>query len=163
VLGVGLFIAFWLILGLGVFFIAISGGLRGARDTLQSRSRSGSRMANLLLVVVFGGFGLALPIVLLTGNHANASSQYNGIKLNAADKEGRVLFGQHCAICHTLAAANAVGKVGLNLDSLQPPKSLVLNTVLNGLSIGHGTMPGGLVVGKQATDVADFVSAVAGK
>jgi mono/diheme cytochrome c family protein len=83
--------------------------------------------------------------------------------LTAADKEGRVLFGQHCAICHTLAAANAVGKVGLNLDALQPPQSLVLTTVQNGLSIGHGTMPAALVVGKQAVDVADFVSAVAGK
>lgn len=162
-LGVGLFIAFWVILGLGVFFIAMSGGLRGARDTLQSRSRPGGRMANVLLAVIFGGFGLALPILLLTGNHANASSQYNGIKLNASDKEGRVLFGQHCAICHTLAAANAVGKVGLNLDTLQPPKSLVLNTVENGLSIGHGTMPAGLVVGKDANDVANFVSTVAGK
>lgn len=162
-LGVGLFIAFWLILGLGVFFIAISGGLRGARTTLQTQSRAGSRASDFLIVVIFAGFGLALPILLLTGNHANASSQYNGIRLNAAEKEGRVLFGEHCAICHTLAAANAVGKVGLDLETLQPPKSLVLTTIQNGLSIGRGTMPGGLVVGKQATDVADFVSAVAGK
>ena len=162
-LGVALFIAFWLILGLGVFFIAMSGGLRGARSTLQAGSRSGNRAANVLLLVIFGGFGLALPILLLSGNHANASSQFDGIKLNAADKEGRILFGQHCAICHTLAAANAVGKVGFNLDALQPPKELVLSTVLNGISIGKGTMPQGLVVGKQAIDVADFVSAVAGK
>jgi hypothetical protein len=56
-----------------------------------------------------------------------------------------------------------VGKVGLNLDALQPPKTLVLTTVQNGLSIGHGTMPAGIVVGKQANDVADFVSKVAGK
>lgn len=161
-LGVGLLIAFWVILGLGTFFIAMSGGIQGARTTLQGRS-GGSRLASFAFVVIFAGFGLALPISILTGNHANASSQFDGIKLTAADKEGRVLFGEHCAVCHTLAAANAVGKVGLNLDALQPPQSLVLTTVQNGLSIGHGTMPAGLVVGKQAADVADFVSAVAGK
>jgi len=163
VLGVALLIAFWLILGLGTFFIAISGGLKGARTTLQTKSPGGSRLVTLVLVVVYVGFGLAIPITLLSGNHANASSQFDGTKLNAADKEGRVLFGQHCAICHTLAAANAVGKVGPNLDVLQPPKSLVLTTVLNGLSVGSGTMPQGIVVGKQAIDVADFVSQVAGK
>jgi len=163
VLGVALLIAFWVILGLGTFFIAISGGLKGARTTLQTKSREGNRLATLALVIIFAGFGLAIPITLLTGNHANASSQFDGVKLTASDKQGRILFGQHCATCHTLAAANATGKVGPNLDVLQPPKSLVLSTVQNGLDIGTGTMPQGLVVGKDANDVANFVSTVAGK
>lgn len=163
VLGVALLIAFWVILGIGVFLVAMSGGLRGARQSLQARSRTGSRAVLLLLVVVYIGFGIAIPATLLAGNHANASSQYAGIKLTNADKEGRELFGQHCAICHTLAAANAVGKVGPNLDVLQPPQSLVLTTIKNGLSVGDGTMPPDLVVGKQANDVANFVSTVAGK
>jgi mono/diheme cytochrome c family protein len=163
VLGVALLIAFWLILGLGTFFIAISGGLSGARQKLTTKSRGGNRLASLSLMVLYAAFGLAIPLLLLTGNHANASAQYDGIKLNAADKQGRILFGQHCGLCHTLAAANAVGKVGPNLDILQPPKSLVLTTIQNGLSVGAGTMPQGIVVGKQAVDVADFVSTVAGK
>jgi hypothetical protein len=163
VLGVALLIAFWVILGLGTFFVAMTGGLKGARHTLQSKSPGGSRLVSLVLVVIYAGFGIAIPITLLTGNHANASSQYDGIKLDAADKQGRILFGQHCALCHTLAAANAVGKVGPNLDVLQPPQSLVLTTIKNGLSVGAGTMPQGIVVGKQAIDVADFVSKVAGK
>jgi mono/diheme cytochrome c family protein len=163
VLGVALLIAFWVILGLGTFFIAMRGGLKGARGTVQGKSRAGPRLASLLLMVIYAGFGIAIPLTLLTGNHANASSQYDGIKLNAADKAGRILFGEHCAICHTLAAANAVGKVGPNLDVLQPPQSLVLTTIHNGLSVGDGTMPQGIIVGKQAVDVADFVSKVAGK
>jgi hypothetical protein len=163
VLGVALLIAFWVILGLGTFFIAMSGGLRGARDSLQSKSPGSGRLVSLVLVVIYAGFGIAIPVTLLTGNHANASSQYDGIKLGAADKQGRILFGQHCALCHTLAAANAVGKVGPNLDVLQPQQSLVLTTIKNGLSVGDGTMPQGIVVGKQAIDVADFVSKVAGK
>jgi hypothetical protein len=163
VLGVALLIAFWVILGLGTFFIAITGGLKGARSTLQSKSRSGSRLASLTLLIIYAGFGLAIPITLLTGNHANASNQFDGVKLTASDKQGRILFGQHCATCHTLSAANATGKVGPNLDVLQPPKALVLTTIQNGLSVGAGTMPQGLVVGKDANDVANFVSTVAGK
>ncbi|HWF51299.1 MAG TPA: cytochrome c [Solirubrobacteraceae bacterium] len=162
-LGVALLIAFWVVLGLGTFFIAINGGLRGARSTLQSKSRSGTRLGTLVMLILYAGFGLAIPITLLTGNHANASNQFDGVKLNASDKQGRVLFGQHCATCHTLAAANATGKVGPNLDVLQPPKQLVLSTIKNGLNIGTGTMPQGLVVGKDANDVANFVSTVAGK
>ena len=73
-----------------------------------------------------------VPAALLTGNHANASAQVGGIKLTAAEKTGRELFGEHCAVCHTLAAANAVGKVGPNLDMLKPPASLVLHTINNG-------------------------------
>jgi hypothetical protein len=163
VLGVALLIVFWVVLGLGTFFVAISGGLRGARSTLQARSRTGTRLASFVLLVIYAAFGIAIPIALLSGNHANASSQFDGIKLSSDDKEGRILFGQHCAICHTLSAANATGKVGPNLDALQPPKQLVLSTVKNGLSIGTGTMPQGLVVGDDANDVADFVSKVAGK
>ncbi len=163
VLGVALLIAFWAILGLGTFFIAISGGLKGARTTLQSKSRSGSRVATFALLVIYAAFGIAIPVTLLSGNHANASSQFDGVRLNAADKQGRILFGQHCATCHMLSAANATGKVGFNLDALQPSKQLVLSTIQNGISIGKGTMPQGLVVGKDANDVANFVSTVAGK
>jgi hypothetical protein len=163
VLGVSLFIAFWLILGLGTFFIAMRGGVKAAAGSLKRQSAGGNRATSFLFVVIYGGLGLAVPILLLTGNHTNASAQYNGMKLSAADKEGRQLFGQHCALCHTLAAANAVGKVGPNLDVLQPPESLVLTTINNGLDIGTGTMPQNLVVGRQAVEVAHFVSSVAGK
>ena len=119
-------------------------------------------------------FGVALPLVILTGNHANASDQIGGIKLNAAEKSGRELFGEHCGICHTLAAANAIGKVGPNLDTLQPPASLVLDTINNGCvanpppnspetCLGQGTMPAGILQGKAAQDVAAFVGKVAGR
>jgi hypothetical protein len=162
VLGVALFISFWLILGLGVFTIAIRGGGRAGHGAAGGRPSGARGIAAFVFVVIYGGFGLALPILLLAGNHANASSQYDGIRLTPGEKEGRTLFGQHCGLCHTLAAANAVGKVGPNLDVLQPPKSLVLSTVENGLNIGNGVMPPAIVVGKQAVDVADFVSKVAG-
>lgn len=160
-LGVVFVILLWLVLGLGTFLIAMSGKGKGASGAAKKSDRTGA--TTFFFAVTLVAFGIALPLALLTGNHANASSQFAGVKLNAAEKEGRILFGQHCGVCHTLAAANAVGKVGPNLDDLQPPQSLVLSTIQNGLSVGHGTMPQGIVVGKQAIDVADFVSKVAGK
>lgn len=176
-LGTWLFVLFWIVLGFGVFFIAIRGGPRGVRATLQSQSYGARRAARIGFTALYVAFGIALPVIFLVGNHANANGQYAGMKLTAAEKRGRELFGQHCAVCHTLAAANAVGKVGPNLDMLQPTptESLVLHTILNGClqkpapsdsaqsCLGQGTMPAGILSGIQAVDVAKFVAAVAGK
>ena len=114
-----------------------------------------------------------IPVVILIGNHSSASAQVAGIKLNASEKQGRILFGEHCAVCHTLAAAAAVGKVGPNLDQIQPPQELVLHTIANGClqnpgsdlnktCLGYGNMPADVVQGRDAEDVAAFVSKVAG-
>lgn len=174
-LAVILVIAFFVVLGLGVFFIAVRGGVGGARATFQSQSRGGRAAANITFAIIYIGFGVAIPIAILTGNHANASSQIGGLKLTAAEKTGRELFGEHCAVCHTLAAANAIGKVGPNLDTIEPPASLVLHTIQYGClpnppspsdpetCLGQGVMPANLVQGRQAQDIAAFVGRVAGK
>src|SRR6202035_5378424 len=128
------------------------------------------RAARLGFTSVYLVFGIAVPLLFLTGNHANANRQYGGVRLSAAERSGRDLFGQHCAVCHTLAAANAVGKVGPNLDALQPTPTykLVLHTVLNGClqapapsdsaesCLGEGTMPANIVTSAQAVDVSKF-------
>ena len=173
-LAVVLFIAFWVILALSLFFIAIRGGLGGARQTLQRQDRVSRAAFNSVLVFVVIGFGIVAPLAILTGNHANASAQVGGLKLTAAEKTGRILFGEHCAVCHTLAAANAIGKVGPNLDQIQPAYSLVIKTINNGClqnapstsdesCLGFGTMPANILQGREETEVAQFVSRVAGK
>ena len=58
------------------------------------------------------------------------------------------MFAKYCATCHTLAASNAVGKVGPNLDMLHPPKGLILDAIKNGRARGQGQMPAGLVDGR---------------
>jgi outer membrane protein assembly factor BamB len=50
---------------------------------------------------------------------------------------GKQVFSQNCASCHTLAAANASGTVGPNLDQLQPDEATVKRQVEN----GGGAMP----------------------
>jgi Cytochrome c len=174
-LGTWLFVAFWVVLGLGVFFIAVRGGPRGARATLQAQSYGARRTAGVIFAVIYVGFGVALPLVFLIGNRVNASAQVGRNKLTPAMKQGRQLFGQHCAVCHTLAAANAVGKVGPNLDVLKPSESLVLHTIQYGCvqnpgpgdtnqsCLGEGTMPPAALQGQQAADVAKFVAQVAGR
>jgi hypothetical protein len=176
VLAVILFIAFWVILAVGLFFIAIRGGARGARDTFQSQNRGARSIINSAFVFVYIGFGVIVPIAILTGNHSNASAQIGGVKLTATEKAGRSLFGAHCGVCHTLAAANAIGKVGPNLDQIQPSDALVLKTIDNGclqnagpnnnpseVCLGQGTMPSSILEGREATEVAAFVARVAGK
>jgi mono/diheme cytochrome c family protein len=86
-----------------------------------------------------------------------------GVKLTASDERGREIFAERCATCHTLAAANAVGKVGPNLDTLHPPKALVLNAIQQGRAQGRGQMPAQLVDGQDAQQVAAFVEKVAGR
>ena len=52
---------------------------------------------------------------------------------------GKEVFTQlaepHCSICHALADAGAVGKVGPNLNELKPTAERVKNAVLNGIGV----------------------------
>lgn len=157
-------IAFWVLLGLIVFGIALSGGPRAARrDVVQSHSRQGRRTAALVLSAVFLGFGVAVPAIVIAANHNNDRAGHQGIKLTAAQQRGREIFGHTCNECHTLAAANTVGRTGPNLDQLQPPKPLVLDAIAHGRARGSGRMPSQLLQGKDAQDVASFVARVAGR
>jgi mono/diheme cytochrome c family protein len=169
-----LFIALWVVLAAGLFFVAVRGGPRGAREALHVQSQRARAGWGVTLIVVYIGFGVVLPLVLLTGNHSKANAQVGGVKLNAAEKSGRELFGQRCGVCHTLSAASSIGKVGPNLDQLQPSESLVLHTIQYGClqnaptgsqetCLGQGTMPAAIFQGKQEQQVAAFVARVAGK
>jgi mono/diheme cytochrome c family protein len=175
VLSTWLFVALWVLLGLGVFYIAIRGGFGAPRRPPAGRPSPGARrFAVVSLVVIYVGFGIAIPLGFLVGNHANADAHVGGLPLTAAEKQGRQLFGEHCGVCHTLAAANAVGKVGPNLDVVKPSATLVLHTIRFGClqspppgdssmsCLGYGTMPAGVVQGQNAQDVARFVARVAG-
>jgi cytochrome c5 len=159
------FLAFWIVLGAALFFVAARGGPRGARATLQSQSRGGRRTATLMFVAFYAAVGVAVPILLLVGNHDDPSARVGGtsIALNMQQRQGREIFGVRCASCHTLAAAHANGKVGPNLDQLHPPEALVVDAVEKGRLRGSGTMPAQLVQGPEVQDVAAFVSKVAGK
>jgi mono/diheme cytochrome c family protein len=172
VLAVAAFVALWVVVALGLVVLATR-GTGTVSPTRRDPGRRGSSISITMFVVTAVVFGIGLPLLMLTGNHHNASAQVGGITLTANEKSGRELFGQHCGVCHTLAAANAVGKVGPNLDILKPAKSTVLNTINNGClpnppkgsnegCLGQGVMPAAVVEGQDAQNVAAFVAKVAG-
>jgi hypothetical protein len=161
-------------ISIAVAYGATKGSFRSVSSALQTTSRAGSRVLNSTLLVVTLGVGIAVPLVMIIGNRDNSNAQVGGVQLTATMRAGRELFGQHCEMCHTLAADNAVGKIGPNLDWLKPPKSLVLHTIANGClqqpvgnnysteCLAYGTMPADIVQGRQAQEIAAFVAAVAG-
>ena len=75
--------------------------------------------------------------------------------------DGKGIFTENCAGCHTLADAGTTGTVGPNLDQAKPPKDLVVDRVTN----GKGAMPPfkGTLSDAQIQAVADYVSSAAGK
>ena len=74
----------------------------------------------------------------------------------AGGDAGKELFTQNCSTCHTLAAAGASGKVGPNLDALQPGPDTVTAQVTN----GGGGMPAfaNKLSEEQIKQIADYVS-----
>jgi mono/diheme cytochrome c family protein len=163
-------VIFWVLVGLGVFFVAMGGGPAGARQSLYTERKLGQRAVMLVVVLLFA-FGLSVPAVVLALNGAHkAGVARGGIRLNAEQQRGRDLFARSCAVCHTLAAVKAVGRIGPNLDVrvgddiAQPAgrKALVLSAILEGRARGLGQMPAMLYQGKEAEAVASFVAAVAG-
>ena len=73
---------------------------------------------------------------------------------------GQQIFSENCARCHTLAAADATGQVGPNLDDLQPDKETVVRQVING---GDGMPAFGDQLSEEEIDaVATFVAENAG-
>jgi len=82
VLAVLLFAAFWVVLGLGVFFLAVRGGPSAAVSTTGGAGTPASRRAMVwVLVVIYVGFGVILPVVFLFGNKNRASAQVGGTLL----------------------------------------------------------------------------------
>jgi mono/diheme cytochrome c family protein len=160
-------LAFWLVIGGGVFLIALGGGPGRARARLHSEGTLASRLRLGAIAAVFA-FGLAVPIAVAVANGQDKGRQGPaGITLTSSQAAGRVLFAHACATCHTLAAAAAVGHVGPDLDLdaqvVGGPASFVLDAILQGRARGNGDMPAGIYTGQQAKDVAAFVVAVAGR
>ena len=163
-------VLFWALLGLGVFFIAMRGGPKGARQALHTDSPLGRRIVGGGIAILIAA-GLSVPALVLAFNGEHkASVASGGIRLTASQQRGRELFSRACAVCHTLAAAKAVGRVGPNLDvrvgddisTASGRRALVASAIAEGRARGKGQMPAQLYQGREAQEVAEFVAAAAG-
>ena len=157
-------VLFFVVLGLGVLFVAMSGGPGGARRRIQTQSRSGRSLAVGAFLVAVLVLGIAIPAaVIATVKNRDSIPEAGVNELTDLQKQGRALFGQRCANCHTFPAAGAYAKVGPNLAELRPPKALVLDAIRNGRANGNGQMAADLVEGEDAEAVAEFVAVVGGQ
>jgi outer membrane protein assembly factor BamB/cytochrome c5 len=105
-----------------------------------------------------GAWGGATPTSAATTTTAAAATSTSGA---SALQAGKVVFQQNCGSCHTLSDANAGGTVGPDLDTLKPSEAVVQKQVENG-GVGMPSF-GGSLSSSQISEVAAYVSAVAGK
>jgi len=156
----------WVLVGIGVLFVGFWGGPGGARQAYLTRA---SRTFQISMLVIYLGVGIAVPAIILTSRTEaeGATAQLQNKHPSSQVQAGKTLFRQTCASCHTLAAVNARGVTGPDLDriGLQPNQASI-KRVENAIRIGgtgQNRMPSGLLQGQNAVDVATFVSTVAGK
>jgi mono/diheme cytochrome c family protein len=152
----------FVVLGIGVVFVAFSGGPGAAREAYLTRGR---RTFPLLILVLYVGLGIAVPAAVIAsrGESEGAVGKLRTEQPTTREEVGKELFIQTCKSCHNLDAVNARGVTGPDLDELGGlDKQRVLNAIRRG-GTGQGRMPSGLLQGQDAQDVAIYVSQVAGQ
>ena len=157
------FVIGFVLIGLAVVLIAMRGGPRGARAALHTQDARGRTATTWAIALTCAAFGVAIPAVVLAAGSDDDQKARGGVELSADQAEGRRLFTYNCGMCHTMKAANTAGRVGPNLDEMRPPKALTLDAIDKGRARGQGQMPGGLLVGDEAEQVASFIEAAAGR
>ena len=152
----------FVVLGLIVIFIAFSGSPGAAREAYLTR---GGRAFPAIIVLLYVGLGIAVPAVVIASRpqSVGAVGPLRTQELTSSEKDGKDLFIQTCKSCHTLAAVNARGITGPNLDELGGlDKARVLHAIKIG-GTGTGRMPPQLLTGEDADAVASYVSKVDGQ
>jgi mono/diheme cytochrome c family protein len=155
------FVLLFLAIGAAVLFIAFSGGPGAAREAYLT---GGRRLFRFIIPAIYVGIGIAVPVLVI----ADREEAEGGVghlkdkKPSAQVAEGRQLFMQTCASCHSLAAANARGVTGPNLDEIgEVTKNRVVEAIKLG-GTGQGRMPPELLQGEDAALVGDYLAEVAG-
>jgi cytochrome c551 len=151
----------FVLLGGLVLFVAFSGGVGRAREAYLTR---GSRVFQVSILAIYVLFGLVVPGLVLAnkGEEAGGVGALRSASLSESEERGKNLFQQQCSSCHSLAAVNARGVTGPNLDRIgEISQQRVRNAIENG-GTGQGLMPAGLLEGEEAEDVAEYVAKVAG-
>ena len=156
------FLVPFVLLGVAVVFIAFQGGPGAAREAYLTK---GGRVFKIAIPVIYIVAGVVVPGLVLAnkGETTGGTGALQSQELSGEAERGKVLFRQRCASCHTLAAVNARGVTGPNLDDIgEVTPDRIKNAIKNG-GTGQDRMPSGLLEGEEAAAVAAYVSEVAGK
>ena len=157
-----LFLLPFLLLGIAVVFIGFSGGPGAAREAYLTR---GGTIFKIVIPVLYIALGIVVPAVVIAARHEGkgGTNPLRDEQADAATERGKQIFRQTCASCHSLAAVNARGVTGPNLDEIgDVSKKRVLQAIKIG-GTGQMRMPAGLLKGEDAEDVATFLSQTAGQ
>jgi mono/diheme cytochrome c family protein len=155
-------ILLFIVAGAAVTFVAYTGGLGAAREAYLTRGGTFFKVAIPLLYI---GLGIAVPAVVIAGGQAKQGN--TGALANKSAEgqveEGKRLFQDTCAACHSLDAVNARGVTGPDLDEIgQVTEERILEAIKNG-GTGQGKMPANLLQGESAKAVAVYLTEVAGR
>ena len=157
-----IFLVPFVLLGVGVIFIAFSGGPGRAREAYLTKGGGFFRFSMLLIYV---SLGVAVPALVIADREPaeGGTPPLQDEKASSELEEGKELFRQTCASCHTLAAANARGVTGPDLDAIgEMTEERVLTAIRVG-GTGQKRMPAGLLEDDDAEAVAKYLTAVAGQ
>lgn len=152
----------FVLLGVAVLFVAFSGGPGAAREVYLSHGNRGFR---IIFPVLYVALGVVVPALILSGREeaAGGTGALENQKLTGAAERGKTLFRQQCASCHALAAVNARGVTGPDLDQIgEMTVQRVVGAIRNG-GTGQGRMPAGLLEDEDAEAVGAYVAKVASK
>ena len=155
------FLAPFVILGVGVMFVAFSGGPSAAREAYLTR---GSKVFRTVMVAVTA-IGIVVPAIILLnrGEAAGGTGALKAKELSKSAEQGKLLFRQRCASCHSLKAISARGVTGPNLDEIGEVTPDRIETAIREGGTGQGRMPAAILEGADARAVAEYVAQVAGR
>jgi mono/diheme cytochrome c family protein len=152
----------FVVLGIGVLFVAFAGGGGAAREAYLT---GGRRAFPIAILVIYVALGVAVPAAVIAAR-GEAEGGVGALRTEEAGERlenGKELFIASCKSCHNLDAVQARGVTGPDLDELGGvDRERVLNAIENG-GTGQGRMPAGLLRGQDAEDVAAYVERVAGQ
>jgi mono/diheme cytochrome c family protein len=151
----------FVLLGVAVVFIAFSGGPGAAREAYLTRTPRMFRVAIPLLYLLLG---VAVPAAVIASREESKGGVGRLAESSLTPEErGKRLFLRTCASCHSLAAVNARGVTGPDLDDIgQVTRQRVLSAIQRG-GTGQRRMPANLLQGDDARAVAEYVSKVAAR
>ena len=95
-MNVWIFLIPWILVGLGVVFVAFSGGPGRARQAYLTR---GNRAFQITILVIYLGVGIAVPAIILTArtDAQGATSQLETKHASAQISRGKTLCRATCA------------------------------------------------------------------
>lgn len=165
-----LIVLVWVLLALAVVGVAMYTTRKPQEGppTYKGNLPGGLRIL-IFAVAAFLIVGLPATVLSKASDRLPSGAGTYTVPSTAQERQGRLIFRETCASCHTLSAANARGVYGPDLDTLfgpaADPKTIaarVTSAINNGGATGK-QMPVQLLSPRDAALVANYVGQVAGK